>query len=85
MSMQEGPSIKIAIDCFYCKHRTYESYRVQGDSGGDHYCTHPKVQQPRQHIGDGTTRTPDWCPLKKEAVKKFVKELFRRGGSLASG
>ena len=61
-----GPTTTVRRSCFGCEACVAESYRVQGDSGHDVYCVHPKAQAPnaeRRLIGDTTWNTPSWCPL----------------------
>jgi hypothetical protein len=57
-----GPKLTVLRDCYGCAHHSSESYRVQGDSGYEHYCDHSE----RRHIG-GSSRTPDWCPAERQA------------------
>jgi hypothetical protein len=57
-----GPKLNVLRDCYGCAHHSSESYRVQGDSGYEHYCDHSE----RRHIG-GSSRTPDWCPAERQA------------------
>lgn len=54
-----GPKVTVTRSCADCKCAKSESYKVQGDSGVDVYCTHPVVNKKR--IGLDWT-TPDWCP-----------------------
>lgn len=75
MAEREGPSVRIEISCFGCKYEKSESYRVQSDSGHDVYCVHPKVEKRR--VGDTRWDTPDWCPLRQEAISKFVASIFK--------
>jgi hypothetical protein len=89
MPNREGPNVTIAMSCHGCRHEHSESYRVQGDSGHDVYCTHPSAvaglhaQVPPHHaatlikrtIGDTTWRTPDWCPLRKRALAELAATL----------
>lgn len=78
-NQQEGPSLRIEKSCNDCKFCLSESYSVQSDWGYDHYCTHIDAQSNDNYYKDKvdigySTRTPDWCPLLKEALDKFLKE-----------
>ncbi|WP_422923684.1 hypothetical protein [Singulisphaera sp. PoT] len=71
MSQTNGPSVRIVLSCFNCKHETSESYRVQGDSGSDVYCTHPQCGG-KKRVGDTRWDTPDWCPLRDDAIRDHL-------------
>ncbi len=75
MSDRQGPSIRLEVDCFGCAFEATESYRCQGDSGNDVYCTHPahgEDGKDRRYVGDTKWKTPDWCPLRAEALASFL-------------
>ncbi len=77
MSEREGPSALISLTCQGCRHEHSLSYRIQGDSGSDVYCSHPSATSdglPR-HIGDTTWQTPEWCPLRKKALAELAAAI----------
>lgn len=66
--MREGPYVQRS--CSGCKWLDGESYRCQGDSGVDYYCTHQSLatkQRNDRHVGDSRTVTPNWCPFLQPA------------------
>ena len=63
MTEREGPLVTIKRDCIGCKFLAMQSYRCQGDSGIDYWCTHPSRKDTERNIGDCKTVTPDWCPF----------------------
>lgn len=72
---REGPSVRIEASCFDCKYEHGEHYAVQGDSGCDVSCTHPDSPKPAC-VGDTTWKTPTWCPLLPDAIRKlFEREI----------
>ena len=61
-----GPRKTVTHSCFSCEACVSESYKVQGDSGHDVYCIHPKALSPnavKRFIADTSWDTPAWCPL----------------------
>ncbi len=68
-----GPTLRLEARCANCRHLESERYRCQGDSGYDHYCTHPRVlveDGKRRTIGDSCRDTPDWCPVLPVALAR---------------
>lgn len=68
MGTREGPLRTVNLSCSGCKYEHSESYKCQGDSGHDVYCTHPAAPReegaPMAFIADTNWRTPGWCPLR---------------------
>lgn len=60
--MREGPLIERS--CRGCRYHDVQYYRVQGDSGYDHYCTHGGG---KRDTGSYDGKTPDWCPFMQPA------------------
>ncbi len=77
---REGPAIRTEASCSGCAHEKSESYAVQGDSGFDVSCLHPKAPTSNR-IGDSIWRTPEWCPLMPRAASSA--EVTRLYGELA--
>ena len=73
MKTNEGPEVTVKYSCFNCKFEVSESYRCQGDSGQDVYCTHPSFSE-RKRVGDTSWSTPDFCPFKKDAFRALANE-----------
>jgi hypothetical protein len=69
----EGPEVTTKYSCVKCKYETSESYRCQGDSGHDVYCTHPSFPV-RRRIGDTTWRTPEFCPFRQQTDQNASQE-----------
>ena len=73
--MSDGPTVKLELSCFGCKHVRTERYQVQGDSGMEVFCDHPHFKPGCGLIGDTHWRTPAWCPLRAAAIKAALKPL----------
>lgn len=65
---REGPLVTVEYSCYGCRYEQNKHYAVQGDSGTDVYCVHPKIGC--RCIGDTTWDTPQWCPF-----RQLVSEL----------
>lgn len=72
-----GPRIQIKASCFDCVHCISESYRVQGDSGYNVYCNHPKFPE-KKHISSSSWNTPDWCPYGPPEQQLLLRLVRKR-------
>ncbi len=72
---REGPSVSIRFSCGGCAYEKSTYYAVQGDSGFDIECTHPRVG--RRDIPDRAT--PHWCPVWAEGLLRAHDVLAQLG------
>lgn len=72
---REGPKITLSVSCFGCQYEKSESYRCQGDSGQNVYCTHSALTE-RTYVGDTRWDTPAWCPVKSKVLDE-VRALLK--------
>lgn len=63
-----GPRLRVVASCNGCQHVRSESYRVQGDSGTNVFCDHPRATE--RVVGDTTWDTPKWCPEFSAALRE---------------
>jgi hypothetical protein len=64
--VQIGPKVSVLLSCFSCVHVKADKYVCQGDSGYDISCGLVK-----REIGS-SWNTPDWCPLRAQALSNFA-------------
>ncbi len=77
---RDGPKVTLAFSCDGCVHLRQSSWsRADGASGGSDHCA--KFVDRNGSLGriNNTSDTPDWCPLRKDAIQEFMKK--RRKGS----
>lgn len=81
--MNKGPTVTLNIRCDDCQHCRTKGYSCQGDSGTDVYCALMDMKT----IGDTCWRTPEWCPLRAEAIRVALAAYIpaHAGQDAASG
>lgn len=71
-----GPEVTISLSCSRCEHcfaNSDHSLHI------DVYCIYPNAYDmatgPRKVIGNANWNTPQWCPLRKEAIDKAIAQI----------
>lgn len=63
---RQGPKLFLQVRCDGCIYEKSEYYACQSDTGFDYTCHHPDIKG--KHL---PSLTPDWCPLKEQAIRVF--------------
>ena len=69
---KKGPNINLDFSCHNCEHVRTKGYTCQGDSGSEVHCN---ADGTLRYIGDTTWRTPEWCPLRHQALADYLEFL----------
>lgn len=76
--MTTGPKVRVELRCDDCCYELSEDHPESRGPGCAVLCLHPT--QNRRVVGDSTWVTPEWCPLREDAIDRMVASYLGREG-----